>query len=323
MRVLHRATTILNAVCHQYSNIFQPTCLAPISSLSSPISSMSASTSNTVAPVIAVCHGGGPMPILNDPGHAELIKSMSTRVPELLGILPNSANSKPPKAIVLVTAHWAETRPHISSAEHHDLLYDYSGFPPETYKLKYPAPGSPEVAKEVFELLDGAGLKPVLDEKRGWDHGVFVPLLLISPAAQIPVVQVSVLRSNSPAQHYAMGQALAPLRSRGIAIIGSGMPTFHNLRFMFNGVAETPAFKARNKEWSYRLTETMKVPDAEQRGKKLEDWRNWSGADEAHPERGQEHFLPLIVCAGAGGNESGKGWVDDVMGSPQWSYYWD
>ncbi|KAK6608421.1 4,5-DOPA dioxygenase extradiol 3 [Botrytis cinerea] len=292
MRVFHRATTLLK-VCHQYSNIFQPTCPAPITSTSS----MSTSSSTPLAPVISVCHGGGPMPVMNDPDHAELIKSMTTRVPEILGISPNSTSS-PPKAIVLVTAHWTETRPHISSAQHHDLFYDYSGFPSETYKLKYPAPGSPEVAKEVFELLDGAGLKPVLDEKRGWDHGVFIPLLLIAPKAQIPIVQVSVLRSNSPAQHYAMGQALAPLRSRGIAILGSGMPTFHNLRLMFSGVMNTPAYKAQ-------------------------DWRQWTGAEDAHPEKGQEHFLPLIVCAGAGGNEPGKGWEDQAMGSGQWTYYWD
>lgn len=109
------------------------------------------------------------MPILGDPDHAQLIESMKTKVPEILGISSNSSTPSPPKAIVLVTAHWSESRPHISSAQHHDLLYDYSGFPPETYKLKYPAPGSPEVAKEVFDLLDGAGLKPVLDEKRGLD----------------------------------------------------------------------------------------------------------------------------------------------------------
>lgn len=158
---------------------------------------------------------------------------------------------------------------------------------------------------------------------KGWDHGVFIPLLLIAPKAQIPIVQVSVLRSNSPAQHYAMGQALAPLRSRGIAILGSGMPTFHNLRLMFSGVMNTPAYKARNNEWSYRLTETLKIADAEERGKKLEDWRQWTGAEDAHPEKGQEHFLPLIVCAGAGGNEPGKGWEDQAMGSGQWTYYWD
>ncbi|QSZ33677.1 hypothetical protein DSL72_005248 [Monilinia vaccinii-corymbosi] len=282
---------------------------------------MSTSSSSPLAPVIAICHGGGPLPILNDPGHADLIKSMSTRAPEILGISPKSPNSNPPKAIVLITAHWATSEPQISSAQHHDLYYDYGGFPPESYKLKYPAPGSPEVANEVFELLDGAGFKPVLDEKRGWDHGVFVPLSLMVPSAQIPVVQVSVLRSFSPAKHYAMGQALAPLRARGIAIIGSGMPTFHNLRLMFGGI--TPAIAARNKEWSDRLTATLRIADAEERGRKLEDWRSWTGAAEAHPEMGQEHFLPLIVCAGAGGNVSAKGWEDRIRGEPQWSYYWD
>ncbi|KAG4027437.1 hypothetical protein MFRU_030g00730 [Monilinia fructicola] len=319
MRVLQRAATLLTTVCHQYSDIFQPTCPAPVSSFAS----MSTPSSNTLAPVIAVCHGGGPMPILNDPAHAELIKSMRTRAPEILGISPDPSKSNPPKAIVLVTAHWVETQPHISSAQQHDLLYDYGGFPPEAYKLKYPAPGSPEIAKEISELLGNAGFKPVLDEKRGWDHGVFVPLSLIVPSAQIPIIQVSVLRSNSPAQHYAMGQALAPLRSRGIAIIGSGMPTFHNLRLMFSGIGSTPEYVARNKEWSYRLTETLKISDAEERGKQLESWRSWTGAGDAHPERGQDHFLPLIVCAGAGGNVSGKGWEDQVMGSPQWSYYWN
>lgn len=120
-----------------------------------------------------------------------------------------------------------------------------------------------------------------------------------------------------------MGQALAPLRSRGIAIIGSGMPTSHNLRLLFSGLGNTPPYIARNKEWSYRLTETLKISDAEERGKRLEDWRNWTGAEDAHPANGQEHFLPLIVCAGAGGDKSVKGWEDEVMGTPQWTYYWN
>lgn len=119
-----------------------------------------------------------------------------------------------------------------------------------------------------------------------------------------------------------MGRALMPLRERNIAIIGSGMPTFHNLRLMFGGLANTPDFIQRNKEWSYRLTETLKMADAEKRGKELDGWRGWTGAQDAHPERGQEHFLPLVVCAGAGGETGAEGWADEVMGSPQWSYYW-
>ncbi|PQE29171.1 extradiol ring-cleavage dioxygenase protein [Rutstroemia sp. NJR-2017a BBW] len=278
-----------------------------------------------LAPVISVCHGGGPMPVLNDPDHRELIQSMRTKVPEILGLRPSGSNASAPnlpKAIVLVTAHWSESIPHISSAAHHDLLYDYGGFPPESYQLKYPAPGSPEVAKEVFDLLDGAGMKPVLDEKRGWDHGVFVPLLLIEPSARIPIIQLSVLSSASPSTHFAMGQALAPLRARNIAIIGSGMPTFHNLRIMFSGLLHTPEYKQRNKEWSHRLTKTLKIADAEKRRAELEGWRSWTGARDAHPEQGQEHFLPLIVCAGAAGDVGAEGWADEIMGSDQWTYYW-
>lgn len=115
------------------------------------------------APVIAVCHGGGPMPLMKDPGHAALIKSMSERIPKVLGLgTPNA-----PRAIILITAHWRATRPTISNASKHKLYYDYYGFPPETYKLKYDAPGSPEVSKEVYDLLEGAGLNPEMDSERG------------------------------------------------------------------------------------------------------------------------------------------------------------
>lgn len=103
------------------------------------------------------------MPVMGDPGHAALIKSMTTRVPKVLGLGTASA----PKAIVLVTAHWGAKRPTISNANKHSLYYDYSGFPAETYKLKYDAPGSPEVAKEVYDLLEKAGLNPEMDSKRG------------------------------------------------------------------------------------------------------------------------------------------------------------
>jgi aromatic ring-opening dioxygenase catalytic subunit (LigB family) len=115
------------------------------------------------APAISVCHGGGPMPIMNDPGHAALIKSMTTKVPQVLGLGTASA----PRAIVLITAHWSERRPTISNAKKHNLYYDYYGFPSETYKLKYEAPGSPEVAGEVYEALQKAGLNPEMDSERG------------------------------------------------------------------------------------------------------------------------------------------------------------
>jgi aromatic ring-opening dioxygenase catalytic subunit (LigB family) len=122
------------------------------------------------APVISVCHGGGPMPIMNDPSHAELIKSMTTKVPSVLGLgTPNA-----PRAIVLVTAHWSERRPTISNGKKPKLYYDYGGFPPETYKLKYDAPGSLEVAKQVYELLEKAGLSPEMDGERGMPPFIYL-----------------------------------------------------------------------------------------------------------------------------------------------------
>jgi len=258
------------------------------------------------------------MPVLGDPGHAALIKSMTERVPSILGL----GTADAPRAIVLVTAHWSERRPTISNGKKHKLYYDYGGFPPESYKLKYDAPGSPEVAKEVYSLLEGAGFSPEMDEERGWDHGVFIPMLLINPKADIPIVQLSVLSSDSPAQHYAMGRALSSLRDSGVAIIGSGMPTFHNLRIMFSGGANDKGFKTRNAQWSETLTNAVKTENSEERGKKFDSWREWIGAKEAHPVGGVEHFLPLIVCAGAGGEGKAESFADDVMGTKQWSYYW-
>jgi aromatic ring-opening dioxygenase catalytic subunit (LigB family) len=159
---------------------------------------------------------------------------------------------------------------------------------------------------------------------KGWDHGVFIPMMLINPSAEIPIIQLSILSSDSPAQHYAMGQALASLRSSNIAIIGSGMPTFHNLRLMFSGAAASdPSIKERNGQWSQQLTNTIMIESSEERGKKLEGWRDWVGAKEAHPVGGLEHFWPLVVCAGAGGDGKAGTFSDQVMGTSQYSYYWN
>lgn len=117
----------------------------------------------TRAPVIAVCHGGGPLPVLGDLQHKDLIKSLTERVPAILGL----ATSEKPRAIVVITAHWSTRQPTISNGEKHELLYDYGGMPQDAYQLKYDAPGSPEVAQEVFGALAKAGLNPAMDARRG------------------------------------------------------------------------------------------------------------------------------------------------------------
>jgi len=157
----------------------------------------------------------------------------------------------------------------------------------------------------------------------GWDHGVFVPMKLIDPSAKTPIVQISVLASESPAQSYAIGQAVSSLRSQNIAIVGSGFATFHNLRLMFSGVTATPDFKKQNTDWSNAVTDAALTDDEAARGKKFEDWRKWPNAYTMHPRGGAEHFLPLIVCAGAAGTTAGRKYTDDFQGVDYFSYYWD
>ena len=158
------------------------------------------------------------MPLLNDPGHKDMTKFLTTRARSLL-----SLENAPPRAILLVTAHWETGVPTISSGDKHALYYDYYGFPKETYAIKYDAPGSPEVAQRVKEVLTQAGFAPRMDPKRGWDHGVFVPLTLLWPKADVPIVQMSVLENQDAEEHLRMGKALAKLRDENVMILGSGM----------------------------------------------------------------------------------------------------
>ena len=258
------------------------------------------------------------MPILNDPSHKQVIKSMRERVPEVLGL----TGSDRPKAIVLVTAHWETDEVTISSSDKHDLLYDYYGFPPESYKLKYDAPGDAELARKIQNQLLKSGIKAQLDDERGWDHGVFVPMTLINPKADIPIVQVSVLSSQSADELIAFGKALQILRDEGIAILGSGSASFHNLRKWFSGQAASRDFQSRNAAWTNALDEAICDADAESRRKKLLEWRKMPNSYEAHPHYASEHFSPLLVCAGAGGNGTAESWTDEMMGVGMKTYYW-
>jgi aromatic ring-opening dioxygenase catalytic subunit (LigB family) len=286
--------------------------------------------------VISISHGGGPLPLLGDPSHTDIVRSLKTRVPKILRLGTPDA----PRAIVLVTAHWSEKTPTISNSSKHKLFYDYYGFPSEAYKIKYDAPGEPDVAKEIFSAFSAQGLKPKMDPERGkrncilfittidtygslgWDHGVFVPLKVINPAADIPIVQVSVLSSEDPSAHFSMGKALAKLRDSNIAIIGSGFASLHNLGLMFRGGLGAPAFKQRNEEWSKAVTGATLEKDLGKRQHKFDGWREWPGGYEMHPPGGGEHFMPLIVCAGAGGEGEAEHYTDKFVGLDMYSYYW-
>ncbi|MDC0712558.1 class III extradiol ring-cleavage dioxygenase [Stigmatella sp. ncwal1] len=241
-------------------------------------------------PVVFLPHGGGPWPfvemgIRDQAGFDALVGYLQSvrQLPKL-----------PPKALLVISAHWEEDVPTVMTSERPPILYDYYGFPPESYEITWPAPGQPQVAARVQELLASAGFKTAADSTRGFDHGTFIPLKLTYPAAEIPTVQLSLKRGLDPEEHLAMGRALAPLRDEGIFIVGSGM-TFHDLRTMFTrsalGISET--FDA----W---LRETATL-EPKERDARLAQWTRAPGARQAHPR--EEHLLPLMVIAGAAGEE--------------------
>lgn len=277
--------------------------------------------------VIALSHGGGPMPLLGHPDSAQMTKSMRERVPEILR-LDDPDPARRPAAIVLVTAHWVAppgSFPSITSGASPDLIFDYYNFPPETYEYKYPARGAPDLAARLAELARAQGLSPSLHLDRGYDHGVFVPLLLARPAADVPVLQVSVMHGDDARAHFALGRALAALREeRNVAVVGSGFASFHNLRELFGGRAGSDSeFTRLHKAWNAAVTDAALTEDVKAREEKFAGWRDWPHAYVSHPPNGAEHFMPLAVCAGAAGDGVGKLYVDEYRGLDIHSYYWD
>lgn len=216
-----------------------------------------------------------------------------------------------PKAIVVVSAHWEAPEFTINTQSSPGLLYDYSGFPEHTYRLSWPAPGSPELAARIGELLSNANISNTGDNARGLDHGVFIPMKLVFPEADVPVVQLSLRQGLDPAEHLLLGHALAPLRNEEVLIIGSGM-SFHNMqRFRHDG----RGIDADSVRFDHWLAETVALPRVP-REQRLVDWTHAPGARQSHPR--EEHLLPLHVIAGAGGDDIGKKVFEDhVLGSLQ------
>jgi aromatic ring-opening dioxygenase catalytic subunit (LigB family) len=220
-----------------------------------------------------------------------------------------------PKALLVISGHWEAPAFTVSTAVKPELIFDYSGFPEHTYKLTWPAPGDPALAGRVSELLRQAGLPTATDPARGYDHGVFVPLKVAFPQAEIPVVTLSLNQSLDPAQHIAAGRALAPLRDEGVLIIASGM-SFHNLRGYFR--PETPEHARAFDAWLTSAIESL-APD---RDAQLTHWRDAPYAAYAHPR--EEHLIPLMVAAGTGGEAAGKRiFSDEPMGARISAYRFD
>jgi aromatic ring-opening dioxygenase catalytic subunit (LigB family) len=208
-----------------------------------------------------------------------------------------SAPPRRPEAIVVVSAHWEARVPTVMTAERPPMLFDYYGFPPEAYRLEWPAPGSPTVAARVRALLAAAEIPSASDPVRGFDHGTFVPLKVAWPEPEIPVVQLSLKTGLDPREHLAIGRALAPLRDEGVFIIGSGM-SYHNMQGFFGGNA-----LAASEGFDRWLRETIES-EPESRDARLAQWASAPYARATHPR--EEHLLPLMVIAGAAGADRGR-----------------
>ena len=262
-------------------------------------------------PAIFLPHGGGPCFFMDWTwGPADTWHATQHFLEGLAATLP-----APPKALLVVSGHWEEPAFTAGTATAPELIFDYSGFPEHTYRLTWPAPGDPALAARVAELLKAAGLLAATSPARGYDHGVFVPLKVAFPQAQIPVVTLSLAASLDPALHLAAGRALAPLRDEGVLIVGSGM-SFHNLRGYFR--PETPQRARAFDDW---LTRAIASP-APDRDAALTHWREAPYATYAHPR--EEHLIPLMVAAGAGGDAPGERiFHDEPMAAALSAYRFD
>ena len=241
-------------------------------------------TPHTRLPALFIPHGGGPWPWMPErrPVYARL-SAFLRGLPDTLPVAPS--------AVLMISAHWEEAVPTLQAASRPGMFYDYGGFPAHTYEVVYPAPGCPGLVDRAQGLLQSAGLPAALDPRRGFDHGAFVPLSLLWPDADLPVVQLSLLQGLDPQAHLALGRALAPLRDEGVLIVGSGF-SFHN-----------PALRDANQraevsrmfdDWLQQVVVGLSGPA---RSAALFGWAHAPGGRAAHPR--EEHLLPLMVAVGA------------------------
>jgi aromatic ring-opening dioxygenase catalytic subunit (LigB family) len=285
-----RREAMLATVAGMAALVGVPGCAAePLQEKRKPMESKTQSR----MPVAFLPHGGGPWPFVDLGFPRDELDSLTSYL-QSVALLPKLA----PRALLVISAHWEERVPTVTTSSAPPMLYDYYGFPPVSYTVKWPAPGEPALAASVQKLLAAAGIESAADASRGYDHGTFVPMKLTYPDAKIPTVQLSLKAGLDPAEHLAIGRALAPLRDQGVFILGSGM-TFHNLRALREAKASGPQAQAFD-DW----LQATGTATPEERDRRLLTWSDAPSARYAHPR--EEHLLPLMVIAGAAGGDVGR-----------------
>ena len=264
--------------------------------------------SSVKAQIVYLSHGGGPLPILGDASHEAMIRFM-TELPDRL---------RKPEAIVVISAHWEESAATLLSGSAPPLFYDYSGFPETAYSIQYAAPGSPDLAKRISEILIQNNIASRLNPKRGYDHGLFIPLKLMYPDADIPSIQMSLVRGLDPSLHIAIGRALSELMTENILVVGSGF-SFHNMRALsWEG---NPSPDPANDAFQNWLIDVCTSPITESdREQCLVKWEKAPFARYCHPR--EEHLLPIHVCAGMAEKPAQLIFDDYILGKRAVAFLW-
>lgn len=265
--------------------------------------------SNSTSNVLFLSHGGGPLPLLGDVAHSDMVDNLK-EVALSIGR---------PTKILVVSAHWEERVPTITGQLTPSLIYDYYGFPDEAYEIQYPAAGDPDFARKISDALSEANIASGLDGKRGFDHGVFVPLKIMYPDADIACVQLSLKQGLDASEHIKIGAALSPILSDGVLLIGSGF-SFHNLKAFFS----TPDQQVGQKneafeQWLIDTCTNTSISEDERRDR-LVNWFEAPGARFCHPR--EEHLIPLHVCYGAASTACNEHHVLRIMNKKASVYRW-
>ena len=269
---------------------------------------MTSDVSQDRAQVVYFSHGGGPLPLLGDPDHQAMIDFMR-RLP---------GDLRRPDAILVVSAHWEERAATLQGAQNPTMFYDYYGFPAETYTVRYPAPGSPELAQRVTGLLGEGGVAARVDPQRGFDHGLFIPLMLMYPDADIPALQLSLVRGLDPVAHLELGRALRGLMGENILVVGSGF-SFHNMMAFFSGKPGAP--DPANDAFQDWLIEVCTGPLAQaERERRLAEWERAPSARYCHPR--EEHLLPVHVCQAMADKPARLIFDDHIAGKRSVAFLW-
>ena len=269
---------------------------------------MDQNSSENKAKIVYFSHGGGPLPILGDASHQAMLDFMK-QLPDQL---------KKPDDILVISAHWEENAATLLGAAAPAMFYDYYGFPQEAYEIKYPAPGSPDFANRIAGILNKNNIPARIDPQRGFDHGLFIPLKMMYPQADIPCIQLSLIRGLSPAAHLALGKALRELLGKNILLVGSGF-SFHNMgAFSWSGVAAPDPANDAFQDWLIETcTGSLSQAEREQR---LLEWEKAPSARYCHPR--EEHLLPLHVCAGMADKPAKLVFDDRILGKRSVAFLW-